>query len=73
MYGIEGKIFIFNLIIYYFNLNLGLQRYIREHVRLAKRFESLLLSDDQFEIIGDVIMGLVCFRMKVGSNNLIII
>ncbi|KAL3090015.1 hypothetical protein niasHS_006467 [Heterodera schachtii] len=42
----------------------GIQRYIREHVRLAKYFEALLLADEQFEIIGDVIMGLVCFRMK---------
>ncbi|KAK6021176.1 pyridoxal-dependent decarboxylase domain protein, partial [Ostertagia ostertagi] len=42
----------------------GLQNYIREHVRLAKRMELLLRSDPVFEIVGEVIMGLVCFRMR---------
>ncbi|KAH7728013.1 Aromatic-L-amino-acid decarboxylase [Aphelenchoides avenae] len=47
----------------------GIQNYIREHVRLAKKFEALLLADDQFEVVGDVLTGLVCFRLK-GSNEL---
>uniref|UniRef100_A0A0N5BLY7 Aromatic-L-amino-acid decarboxylase n=2 Tax=Strongyloides papillosus TaxID=174720 RepID=A0A0N5BLY7_STREA len=47
----------------------GLQKYIREHVRLAKKFESLLRNDDRFEIIGEVILGLVCFRLK-GSDEI---
>ncbi|CAI4233390.1 unnamed protein product [Auanema sp. JU1783] len=42
----------------------GLQRYIREHVRLAKKMEALLRADQVFEIVGDVHLGLVCFRMK---------
>lgn len=42
----------------------GLQTYIREHVRLAKRMEAFLKADPMFEIIGDVVMGLVCFRMR---------
>ncbi|KHJ77892.1 hypothetical protein OESDEN_22488 [Oesophagostomum dentatum] len=46
----------------------GLQKYIREHVRLAKKMEALLRADQVFEIIGDVIMGLVCFRMR-GSDE----
>ncbi|KAI6181671.1 Aromatic-L-amino-acid decarboxylase [Aphelenchoides besseyi] len=46
----------------------GLQKYIRNHVRLAKKFESLIKADDRFEIVGDVIMGLVCFRLK-GTNE----
>lgn len=46
----------------------GLQRYIREHVRLAKLFETMIQTDEQFEIVGEVIMGLVCFRMKVCHN-----
>lgn len=44
---------------------LRLQEYIRKHVDLAKYFERLVLSDNRFEIVGEVIMGLVCFRLKV--------
>ncbi|RNA04356.1 tyrosine decarboxylase, partial [Brachionus plicatilis] len=47
----------------------GIQKYIREHVRLAKFFEKLILSDDRFEILGKVTLGLVCFRLK-GPNFL---
>ncbi|EEC03137.1 aromatic amino acid decarboxylase, putative, partial [Ixodes scapularis] len=47
----------------------GLQHYIREHVRLAKKFEKLVLSDTRFEVINEVTFGLVCFRLK-GSNQL---
>lgn len=36
---------------------------------MAKYFESLVAKDDRFEIIGEVTMGLVCFRLK-GSNEL---
>ncbi|KAL3315542.1 hypothetical protein Ciccas_005822 [Cichlidogyrus casuarinus] len=47
----------------------GLRAYIRNHVRLAKLFASLVESDPQFEIVGKVELGLVCFRIK-GSNVL---
>ncbi|XP_058799159.1 aromatic-L-amino-acid decarboxylase [Phymastichus coffea] len=47
----------------------NLQKYIRTHVALAHEFESLLLSDPRFEIVEEVILGLVCFRLK-GSNEL---
>ncbi|PRD27755.1 UNVERIFIED_CONTAM: tdc-1 [Trichonephila clavipes] len=47
----------------------GLQKYIREHVRLAKKFESLVQKDDRFVVANQVHFGLVCFRLK-GSNNL---
>ncbi|CAF0936975.1 unnamed protein product [Adineta ricciae] len=47
----------------------GLRHYIREHCRLAKVFELLLSADPRFDIIGDVTLGLVCFRLK-GSNKL---
>ncbi|KAI6241791.1 Aromatic-L-amino-acid decarboxylase [Aphelenchoides fujianensis] len=46
----------------------GLQKYIRNHVRLAKKFEAMIRVDDQFEIVGDSHMGLVCFRLK-GTNE----
>ncbi|XP_038653673.1 aromatic-L-amino-acid decarboxylase-like isoform X1 [Scyliorhinus canicula] len=45
-----------------------LQEYIRKHVGLAHEFESLVRQDGRFEIENDVILGLVCFRMK-GSNE----
>ncbi|KAM3184833.1 hypothetical protein ACTXT7_007598 [Hymenolepis weldensis] len=46
-----------------------LQKYIRQHIRMAKYLESLIKSNIRFEIIGEVTMGLVCFRIK-GSNKL---
>ncbi|XP_062552761.1 aromatic-L-amino-acid decarboxylase [Armigeres subalbatus] len=41
----------------------GLQKYIRNHIALAKRFESLVLLDERFEVRNDVNLGLVCFRL----------
>ncbi|KAB7496953.1 Tyrosine decarboxylase [Armadillidium nasatum] len=46
----------------------GLQRYIREHCRLAKKFEALVKKDNRFEVASPVLLGLVCFRMKVGNH-----
>ncbi|KAK3551538.1 hypothetical protein QTP70_017337 [Hemibagrus guttatus] len=47
----------------------GLQQHIRKQVALAKEFESLVLEDERFEICAEVVLGLVCFRLK-GSNDL---
>uniref|UniRef100_A0A2K6F979 Aromatic-L-amino-acid decarboxylase n=1 Tax=Propithecus coquereli TaxID=379532 RepID=A0A2K6F979_PROCO len=47
----------------------GLQAYIRKHVQLSHEFESLVRQDPRFEICAQVILGLVCFRLK-GSNKL---
>ncbi|XP_037793821.1 LOW QUALITY PROTEIN: aromatic-L-amino-acid decarboxylase-like [Penaeus monodon] len=45
----------------------GLQKYIREHCRLAKRFEAHVRKDSSFEVASPVGLGLVCFRLK-GTN-----
>lgn len=42
----------------------GLQKYIRNHIALAKRFENKVKADDRFEVRNDVNLGLVCFRLK---------
>ncbi|XP_037532334.1 aromatic-L-amino-acid decarboxylase [Nematolebias whitei] len=47
----------------------GLQAHIRKQVGLAKEFESLVRADKRFEICAEVVLGLVCFRLK-GSNEL---
>ncbi|GFR65099.1 aromatic-L-amino-acid decarboxylase [Elysia marginata] len=46
----------------------GLQATIRKDVSLAKHFESLVRADSRFEIVAEVVLGLVCFRLK-GDNN----
>lgn len=43
----------------------NLQKHIRNHVSQAHEFESLVSADSRFEIVEDVILGLVCFRLKV--------
>ncbi|GFG38846.1 hypothetical protein Cfor_03498, partial [Coptotermes formosanus] len=48
---------------------LYLQKYIRHHIRLAKRFEALVQKDRRFEVCNEVKLGLVCFRLK-GSDEL---
>ncbi|KAG8222233.1 hypothetical protein J437_LFUL001431 [Ladona fulva] len=47
----------------------GLREYIRNHCRLAKKFESYVRDDRRFEVCNDVKMGLVCFRLK-GNNKI---
>ncbi|XP_017768244.1 PREDICTED: aromatic-L-amino-acid decarboxylase-like [Nicrophorus vespilloides] len=47
----------------------GLQAYIRNHIALAKKFEELVKNDNRFEIVNDVRLGLVCFRLK-GCDSL---
>ncbi|KAM9309277.1 aromatic-L-amino-acid decarboxylase [Pholidichthys leucotaenia] len=47
----------------------GLQAHIRKQVALAKEFESLVRADKRFEICAEVVLGLICFRLK-GSNEL---
>uniref|UniRef100_A0A1A9ZUY7 Tyrosine decarboxylase n=1 Tax=Glossina pallidipes TaxID=7398 RepID=A0A1A9ZUY7_GLOPL len=47
----------------------GLQKYIRHHIDLAKRFEQHVMKDKRFEICNQVKLGLVCFRLK-GNDKL---
>jgi len=39
-----------------------------QDIRLAHQFEDLVKGDDRFEIVQKVVMGLVCFRLKVSNN-----
>lgn len=41
----------------------GLQKYIRNHITLAKQFEMLVKRDMRFEVVNNVKLGLVCFRL----------
>jgi len=36
-----------------------------QHVALAKLFEQQVRQDSRFKVTNDVILGLVCFRIKV--------
>ncbi|XP_061401309.1 histidine decarboxylase [Musca vetustissima] len=47
----------------------GLQRHIREGVRLAQKFEALVAADHRFEIPAKRHLGLVVFRIK-GDNEI---
>nr|CAH7725483.1 unnamed protein product [Callosobruchus chinensis] len=47
----------------------GLQNYIRHHIKLAQRFEELVIKDKRFEVCNEVKLGLVCFRLR-GTDQL---
>ncbi|XP_067205678.1 histidine decarboxylase isoform X2 [Linepithema humile] len=47
----------------------GLQKHIREGVRLAQKFEALVLADARFEIPASRHLGMVVFRLR-GENTL---
>ena len=36
---------------------------------MAKYFESLIATDNRFEIVGEVTLGLVCFRLKTSNED----
>lgn len=46
----------------------GLQKYIRNHIKLAKYFESYVRGDMRFEVLNRVELGLVCFRLKASDK-----
>ncbi|GMI73528.1 aromatic aldehyde synthase [Hibiscus trionum] len=41
----------------------NLQCYIRNHIKLAKHFENLVVQDPRFEVVTPRIFSLVCFRL----------
>uniref|UniRef100_A0A0K0DMJ5 Aromatic-L-amino-acid decarboxylase n=1 Tax=Angiostrongylus cantonensis TaxID=6313 RepID=A0A0K0DMJ5_ANGCA len=75
-YGVEGLQAYIREISHFeigLKLRLGSDFYsaynVFKHVRLAKRMEALLQADPMFEIVGEVVMGLVCFRMRVNEES----
>lgn len=49
---------------------IGLQSYIRNHIRLARRFEVGLCRDRRIELLAEVRVGLVCFRLREADDKL---
>ncbi len=47
----------------------GMSSRIREPVRLAKLFAIWIANDKRFELSAPVVMGVVCFRYKVGDDD----
>ncbi len=47
----------------------GLQTLIREHIRLAKLFESWIKEEKTFELMAPVNLSVVCFRLNNGGNE----
>jgi aromatic-L-amino-acid decarboxylase len=48
----------------------GIQQRIRNHIALAKEFESWLREDPRFEVMAPVSINLVCFRYHPKAQNL---
>ncbi|XP_043276522.1 aromatic-L-amino-acid decarboxylase [Venturia canescens] len=46
----------------------NLQNFIRSHVSQAHEFEALVRGDPRFEIVAEVVLGLVCFRLKASND-----
>ncbi|KAG8641853.1 tyrosine decarboxylase 2 isoform X2 [Manihot esculenta] len=47
----------------------NLQRYIRNHINLAKYFEGLVTGDSRFEVVAPRLFSLVCFRLLPPDND----
>ena len=41
----------------------GLQKHVRRVIAMGKHFEKLVKSDNRFEVLNEVYLGLVCFRL----------
>ncbi len=51
----------------YFGLE-GIQKVLRGHMALAKTFESMVASDDRFELAAPVPFSTICFRLKASDE-----
>lgn len=51
----------------------GLQKYIRNSIKLAQLFEEQVKSDDRFEVVTEAVMAIVCFRIKVSQMIIILL
>ncbi len=47
----------------------GLQKMVREHIRLAELFKRWIEDDNKFELMAPVHFGLVCFRINDGRDE----
>lgn len=47
----------------------GLQKIIREHIRLGQLFKGWIENEDQFELMAPVNFSLVCFRLNDGREE----
>jgi aromatic-L-amino-acid decarboxylase len=47
----------------------GLAARIRDHLRLAQLFAAWIKEDNRFELSAPTVMGVVCFRLKCGSDS----
>jgi aromatic-L-amino-acid decarboxylase len=47
----------------------GLQKIVREHIRLAQRFKDWVEEHEDFEIMAPVSLSLVCFRLNDGRDE----
>jgi len=47
----------------------GLQKIVREHIRLAEMVEDWVEQDERFELMAPVTVSLVCFRLKDGRSE----
>lgn len=46
----------------------GLQHHIREHIRLAQNFKNWVNNSQDFEVVTEPLMNLVCFRHKTSND-----
>lgn len=46
----------------------GLRSYMRNHIKMAQYFQSLIHCDNRFSVENNVVLGLVCFRLLVNDT-----